>query len=675
LWRGLLIVLPALVMALFGFVSLRQDRLLVRHQAAEEAAALATHLVESYLPSALTMGLGQPPAFDFEAPTPPFHDPVLLAAQHEIVAVLSDVRGVMIYPPPLRWPSPEPLVLSELAEELRPAWTKACRGLWSGDDPTTAATAFDELLAKGLPERFESLARLHLLGLSLRSGWLDAAQRHFQEIQHRPSAIRSEAGVPLRLWAEWRWLQSGFQAADTGAYAQVDWLGAYAIQQPGPLSQAILDGIRQFLNRGGSAPTVPSWVQVWRTHQEARKFAEFLEQRHAAETTNANFAEWIQFEESPHLLLQEQIDTGRWWLAWPWTVVSNSVSRALATLPRHLSCSATIAGRPVSPRSPLNHTFLAADRASGEGSLATVDLTATICLADPDALYARQRKRTWWFGSLIAVSAASVLCGVLAAWRGFREQQRLTEMKSNFVSSVSHEMRAPIASVRLMAEELVDRGSADPAKAGEYHGYILQECRRLSALIENVLDFSRHEQGRKQYQFEPTDLVRVVEATLQVMRSYAADRQVRLERRLEGVPFELDVDSAAIQQVLVNLLDNAIKHSPPGATVEVALAYPETAVEPLANRHPRTSPHTPPLVRLSVRDQGPGIPEDEQRLIFQRFYRRGTELRRETPGIGLGLAIVHYIAEAHGGSVQVESQVGKGSRFIVELPLTERPRT
>jgi signal transduction histidine kinase len=227
----------------------------------------------------------------------------------------------------------------------------------------------------------------------------------------------------------------------------------------------------------------------------------------------------------------------------------------------------------------------------------------------------------------------------------------LGELKSNFVSSVSHEMRAPIASVRLMAEELVDRGPADPAKAGEYHGYILQECRRLSALIENVLDFSRHEQGRKQYRFEPADLVPLVDETIHVMASYAADRRVTLERRIEGAPFEVDVDAAAMRQVLVNLVDNAIKHSPPAAVVEIELCYPAVGQHSGGESGGNGAV---PSIRLEVRDDGPGIPEDEQRLIFQRFYRRGSELRRETQGIGLGLAIVQYIVEAHGGSVGVE---------------------
>lgn len=214
------------------------------------------------------------------------------------------------------------------------------------------------------------------------------------------------------------------------------------------------------------------------------------------------------------------------------------------------------------------------------------------------------------------------------------------------------------------------RGPTDPSKAGEYHGYILQECRRLSALIENVLDFSRHEQGRKQYRFEPADLAAVLEATLHVMRSYAAERKVTLAHQIEGAPFEIELDAAAIQQVLVNLIDNAIKHSPPGARVDITLAYP-TATPDSAHGNPR-SPQNTGRVRLIVQDQGPGIPPDDQRRIFERFYRRGSELRRETQGIGLGLTIVQYITEAHGGNVDVQSQVGHGSRFIVALPATRR---
>ena len=234
----------------------------------------------------------------------------------------------------------------------------------------------------------------------------------------------------------------------------------------------------------------------------------------------------------------------------------------------------------------------------------------------------------------------------------------------DFVSSVSHELRAPIASVRLMAESL-DRGKiSGTQKQADYFRLIVQECRRLTALIENVLDFSRIDQGRKQYEFEPTDLIALVQETLKLMEPFATDRQVTLalcpSQPQPAAPIPQPVlDARAIQQALVNLLDNAIKHSRPGAQVIVGLEFP-------ANPHPST-------LNLFVQDLGEGIPPGEHQKIFEPFYRRGTELRRETQGIGIGLTIVKHIVDAHGGRVRVQSDVGKGSRFTIELPWKQFP--
>ena len=149
-------------------------------------------------------------------------------------------------------------------------------------------------------------------------------------------------------------------------------------------------------------------------------------------------------------------------------------------------------------------------------------LKVSIHLTSPATLFARQRARTFWFGALIVASAAAGLVGLIAAWWSFNRQQKLNEMKSNFVSSVSHELRAPIASVRLMAEGLQSGRVKEETKQAEYFRFIVQECRRLSALIENVLNFSRIEQGRKQYEFEPTDLVSLAQQTVLLMEPYAA---------------------------------------------------------------------------------------------------------------------------------------------------------
>ena len=341
-------------------------------------------------------------------------------------------------------------------------------------------------------------------------------------------------------------------------------------------------------------------------------------------------------------------------------------------------------------------------------------LRIKLFLANPVAYFTRQRQRLWGFTALLIAAAGASVAGFFSARRAFLRARQLSEMKSNFVSSVSHELRAPLASVRLMAENL-DRGKiADEAKQREYFRFIVQECRRLGSLVENVLDFARIEQGRKEYDFEPTDIGALVAQTVNLMKPAAGEKQVTLlidaARRSAELPLdagradlpvgqdapqrvptesrvsrqslplgenpgadneqraELELgapllDASAIQQALINLLDNAIKHSPAGATVVIGLTPPS---RPAASGNSHASRFT-----LYVQDSGPGIPPEEHEKIFQRFYRRGPELRRETQGVGIGLSIVKHIAEAHGGRVVVESQVGKGSRFAIELPCAQ----
>ena len=301
-------------------------------------------------------------------------------------------------------------------------------------------------------------------------------------------------------------------------------------------------------------------------------------------------------------------------------------------------------------------------------------LQVKLYLTNAAAYFGRQRQRLWGFSLVLLAAAGASVFGFFSARRAFLRQQQLSEMKSNFVSSVSHELRAPIASVRLMAENLERGKVTDAGKQHDYFRFIVQECRRLSSLIENVLDFARIEQRRKQYDFEPTDLGALVDQSVKLMEPAAAEKNVTLQ--IEGLPRSAEpplganpevasekqaeqglgaplLDAQAIQQALVNLLDNAIKHSPGDGIVTVRVSL-----------NPQLS-----ILLLSVADQGPGIPEAEHEKIFERFYRRGSELRRETPGVGIGLSIVKHIAEAHGGRVIVESASGQGSRFTIEVPV------
>ena len=354
----------------------------------------------------------------------------------------------------------------------------------------------------------------------------------------------------------------------------------------------------------------------------------------------------------------------------PRRVLEAVLAKALAEnsflVPRYAGVSVALGGRPLTAPgllSPAPDRLLLGSASQTlwlNSSTSVIRLDLWLQLVNRELLLATVRRQARLSGTIILAAAFAAFIGLLAAHRAFARQLRLNEMKSNFVASVSHELRAPIASVRLMAESLERGKCADRGKQQEYFRFIVQECRRLAALVENVLDFSRIEQGRKQYEFEPTDLRALVEQTVKLMQAYAVERQVKLELRdwfIHTVsPYTQPMlDGRAFQQALVNLIDNALKHSSPGQVVMVGC---DTVLET-----------TCPVLQLWIEDHGRGIPPAEHQKIFERFYRRGSELRRETQGVGIGLSIVKHIVEAHGGRVLVRSDVGQGSRFTIELPL------
>lgn len=282
-------------------------------------------------------------------------------------------------------------------------------------------------------------------------------------------------------------------------------------------------------------------------------------------------------------------------------------------------------------------------------------------LVDPAALFAAQRRQRGWFAAMIVSTAGMACFGGWQARRAFRRQIELNEQKSDFVSSVSHELRAPLASMRLLAEGLAGGRIEDDEKRREYAGFLVQETRRLGALVENVLDFAGIEQGRDHYEPAPTDVEHLVTETVKLVGPVAAERGVRIETIPPATsPVTGFWDGRAVQRALLNLLDNALKHAPRGSVVTVRIRkLAEVSLK---------APGTTPSVHISVADHGPGIPREDHARIFERFVRRGSELRRETQGVGLGLTIVKRIAEAHHGRVTVASLPGQGATFTLELP-------
>jgi signal transduction histidine kinase len=266
---------------------------------------------------------------------------------------------------------------------------------------------------------------------------------------------------------------------------------------------------------------------------------------------------------------------------------------------------------------------------------------------------ARGRLLTYlWVG--FAGIATVALLGVIAG-QTFGRQLRLARLKTDLTAAVSHELRAPLASVRVLVDGLLADKELDPVKTREYLQLIAGEHARLSRVIENFLTFSRLERARAQFVLVPTDPSSIVAASVDAIRERTpAGCDLRVE-----IPDDLPpvmADAEALGTALLNLIDNALKFTPDDKHILVS-AYADAR-----------------NVTFAVRDNGAGIPAREQRKIFKRFYRVDRRLARETAGVGLGLSIVALIVRAHGGQIEVSSQPGSGSTFTLRLPVAEGSR-
>jgi signal transduction histidine kinase len=252
--------------------------------------------------------------------------------------------------------------------------------------------------------------------------------------------------------------------------------------------------------------------------------------------------------------------------------------------------------------------------------------------------------------TLAALLAATLLGGLLFALRAAGRAVELSEMKSDFVSNVSHELRTPLASIRMLGE-LLKLGRAGPERVQEYGTHIEAESTRLSRLIDNLLDFSRIESGRKEYRFVDGRLEDVVARVIEAFSVRASKDGFAIETRAPRTPLpSVSMDADAISQALHNLLENGVKFSGESRRIEVALDVEDG------------------WIVCAVKDWGIGIPREEQRRIFERFHRVGSALVHDVKGAGLGLSIVQHIVRAHGGEARVESELGRGTIVSLRLP-------
>jgi signal transduction histidine kinase len=274
-------------------------------------------------------------------------------------------------------------------------------------------------------------------------------------------------------------------------------------------------------------------------------------------------------------------------------------------------------------------------------------------LPESDSLDALASREVLRFAVLLALVFGTVLAAMILAARSVTRELALSRTRSDFVAHVSHELKTPLAAVRMFGESLRE-GWVGEEKKDEYYEVIVRESERLTGLINNVLDFSRIDSGRRRYQIARADLREIVSQLLDRYQYHLKAANIQLTRHLPAESVWAPVDREAIEQVLVNLLSNAVKYM--GALD----SRPREVHASLTRRGDEAV--------LRIADTGIGISEEDQQHIFDRFWRAGDERARGIAGSGLGLTLVKHIVEAHRGAVSVESAPGKGSTFAVSLP-------
>ena len=248
------------------------------------------------------------------------------------------------------------------------------------------------------------------------------------------------------------------------------------------------------------------------------------------------------------------------------------------------------------------------------------------------------------------------VCGVVAVLHDITREKQIQQMKNDFVSHVSHELKTPLASITAFTEMLADGEANDEQTRKEFYSVIQNQAQRLNRLIEDILNSSRIESGLIKINKVTASLTMLIEEQLQMIKTYAEEKKVTVIGQKPIVYDQVDVDKDMMQQVIVNLLSNAVKYTPSGGSVKI-----ETEVDENAS-----------LVRVNVTDTGVGIPEEDIQHVFDKFYRVGAN-KKQAEGTGLGLNLVKQIIEkVHGGRVFVMSKVGVGSTFGFELPLATR---
>lgn len=468
-------------------------------------------------------------------------------------------------------------------------------------------------------------------------------QGEYEEIAERNPGALSPAGLPLGPIAAFRLLT--LSQDDGVARRRAQTVRELCFAFPSVVTPELLDQTdREMARRGLADSNAPSWQDRWsRVSRVARavdELAKIPAPKAGPSVVKLDGAFW-------KVDARKESGGTRFKLV-PLEDAIRKIAKAWSTLPSgegiHLAMTSACGDLLDRPRASLNWKS------------ASIGLdqygVQVLALGDPAAV----AKAAWL--RITILGGGCVLAAVMltvAWWRQqhvARIQTELARQKDDFLSTVSHELRTPAASIQLLAENLHAGTVNDPESIRCYHEKLLKESRRLVSTTEQLLDFALTERGFKRYRFLPLDCALLADEIRQTLTPIAAAKEIGLHVHSESIEPPPHADFDAIRRVILNLGDNAIKFSKPSGRVEILM-----------------SPLPPENWFIRVTDHGLGIPVADQHRIFERFYRGGDILNRETRGTGIGLALVTRIIESHQGTVELTASSEAGSVFTCVLPL------
>jgi signal transduction histidine kinase len=483
-----------------------------------------------------------------------------------------------------------------------------------------AAALYRELLKSSRNPDQEVYSRFLLARALLRSGQQNEAFEIYQKLLSLPSTIEDENGIPFAFYA------------------------AKALQDAGRDNPAVLERAAKDLAAFRSlSPARAYWLKsiFGATSSKLAAIIRSLDQAVALQTDFASLqvtpSEWQVYGTEPWLI---GISPAR----------ANSLPSVIVVQAADLfrRVESDRSSRSSSPRFQI---LVGGEEGESLGESLPGLRVRFVSTPNTETGVGAGLQRTFYVLSLLLVLGLTVVGGYLV-WRDVRRELRVAELRSQFVSSVSHELKTPLTSIRMFAETLQMRGSADPGIHAEYLDTIVNESERLTRLLNNVLDFSRIERGQKTYQMQSTPLTDVVNACVHTMQYPLAEQGFELHVSIgEDLP-PIEADRDALEQAILNLLTNAMKYSGQSRDIDLRVSRQNGSA------------------LIQVADHGIGIPAKEHQRIFEKFYRAPGPENRAIPGTGLGLALVDHIAKAHGGNVEVSSAPGHGSTFSIRLPIS-----